>query len=173
MLQFLKDRTCSAVPILRNIAGLCPIGVGMSDDALTMAQLADNGRGITLVAGEYKSLPPDIKAGSVDWQRWAIDTVRQTNSRGLFRGRDVVAAISPAELFIDHIKMPAVSEKSRTKDSVDKAVILKIKQRLPFDPANALIKYIPAEEDHAVVIAAERKIIDRHLALYEKAGLTI
>ncbi|MHC4692600.1 MAG: hypothetical protein ACYS67_07650, partial [Planctomycetota bacterium] len=173
MLQFLKDRTCSAVPILRNIAGLCPIGVGMSDDALTMAQLADNGRGITLVAGEYKSLPPDIKAGSVDWQRWAIDTVRQTNSRGLFRGRDVVAAISPAELFIDHIKMPAVSEKSRTKDSVDKAVILKIKQRLPFDPANALIKYIPAEEDHAVVIAAERKIIDRHLAIYEKAGLTI
>ncbi len=173
MLQFLKDRTCSAVPILRNIAGLCPVGVNMGDDALTMAQLADNGKGITLVAGEYKSLPPDIKAGSVDWQRWAIDTIRQTNSRGQFRGRDVIAAISPAELFIDHIKMPVVNEKSRTKDSVDKAVILKIKQKLPFDPANALIKYIPAEEDNAVVIAAERKIIDRHLAIYEKAGLAI
>jgi len=173
MLQFLKDRTCSAVPILRNIAGLCPVGVNMGDDALTMAQLADNGKGIILVAGDYESLPPDIKAGSVDWQRWAIDTIRRTNSRGQFRGKDVIAAISPSELFIDHIKMPVIDEKSRTKDSVDKAVILKIKQKLPFDPANALIKYIPAEEDNAVVIAAERKIIDRHLAIYEKAGLTI
>ncbi|NIP22285.1 MAG: pilus assembly protein PilM [Phycisphaerae bacterium] len=173
MLQFLKDRTCSVVPILRNVAGLCPVGVNMGDDALTMAQLADNGKGITLVAGDYKSLPPDIKAGSVDWQRWAIETIRQTNSRGQFRGKDVIAAISPSELFIDHIKMPVTDGKSPTKDSVDKAVILKIKQKLPFDPANALIKYIPAEEGHAVVIAAERKIIDRHLAIYEKAGLTI
>jgi Tfp pilus assembly PilM family ATPase len=173
MLQFLKDRTCSAVPILRSIAGLCPVGVDMGDDALSMAQLADNGNDITLVAGDYKNLPPDIKAGSVDWQRWAIDTIRQVSSRGRFRGRDVIAAISPAELFIDHIKMPKVDEKGRTKDAIDKAVILKIKQKLPFDSANALIKYIPAEEDNALVIAAERKIIDRHLAIYEKAGLAI
>jgi Tfp pilus assembly PilM family ATPase len=173
MLQFLKERTCSAVPILRSIAGLCPVGVDMGDDALSMAQLADNGNGITLVAGDYKKLPPDIKAGSVDWQRWAIDTIRQVSSRGQFRSRDVIAAISPAELFIDHIKMPKIDEKGRTKDAVDKAVILKIKQKLPFDSANALIKYIPAEEDNALVIAVERKIIDRHLAIYEKAGLAI
>jgi Tfp pilus assembly PilM family ATPase len=173
MLQFLKDRTCSAVPILRGIAGLCPVGVDMGDDALSMAQLANNGKGITLVAGDYKNLPPDIKAGSVDWQRWAIDTIRQASSRGQFRGRDVIAAISPAELFIDHIRMPKVDGKGRTKDAVDKAVISKIKQKLPFDSNNALIKYIPAEEDNALVIAAERKIIDRHLAIYEKAGLAI
>ncbi len=173
MLQFLKDRTCSAVPILRNISGLCPVGVDMSDDSLSMAQLADNGKGITLVAGEYQTIPPDIKAGSVDWQRWAIDTIRQASGRGSFRGRDVIAAISPKELYIDHIRMPKIDEKGRTKGADDNAVISKIKQKLPFDSANALIRYIPAEEDNALVIAAERKIIDRHLAIYEKAGLAI
>jgi len=176
MLQFLKDRTCSVVPILRSVAGLCPIGVGMSDDAVTMAQLVDNGKGIGLVAGACKTLPKDIKPGSVDWQRWAIDTIRQVGSRGQFRGREVVAAISPTELFIDHIRMPQVEAKGQTKeakDTVDNAVILKIKQKLPFESGNAMIKYVPAEEDNAVVIAAERKIIDRHLAIYEKAGLAI
>lgn len=175
MLQFLKDRTCSAVPILRGIAGLCPVGVDMSDDTVTIAQLADNGKGITLVAGACKNRPADIKPGSVDWQRWSIDTIRQANSSGQFRGRDVIAAIPPSELFIDHIRMPKLETKSQTKGArdTDDVIISKIKQKLPFDSSNAMIRYIPAEEDNALVIAAERKIIDRHLAIYERAGLTI
>jgi Tfp pilus assembly PilM family ATPase len=88
----------------------------------------------------------------------------------------VIAAIPPAELFIDHIRMPKIDSKSETKeakDTVDNAVVSKIKQKLPFESGNAMIKYIPAEEDNALVIAAERKIIDRHLAIYEKADLAI
>ncbi len=173
MLQFLKDRTCSAVPILHSTAKSSPIGVDMGDDAVTMAQLVNNGKGITLIAGACENRPPDIKPGSVDWQRWAIETIRQASSRGQFRGRDVIAAIPPAELFIDHVKMPKIDSKSQTKEAVDNAVVSKIKQKLPFESSNAMIKYIPAEEDNALVIAAERKIIDRHLAIYEKADLAI
>ena len=173
MLQFLKDHTCSAVPILSSIAKRSPIGVDMGNDAVTMAQLVDNDQGISLVAGACKNRPADVKSGSVVWQRWAIETVRQVTTGGQFRGRDVIAAISPTELYIDHIRMPKVEAKSQTKDTVDNAVISKIKQKLPFDSANAMIKYIPSEEDNALVIAVERKIIDRHLAIYEKAGLAI
>jgi Tfp pilus assembly PilM family ATPase len=173
MLQFLKDHTCSAVPILNGIAKRSPIGVDMGNDALTMAQLVDNGEGISLVAGACKNRPTDVKSGSVDWQRWAIETIREVTTDGQFRGRDVIAAISPTELFIDHIRMPRVEAKSQTKDAVDNTVVSKIKQKLPFDSKNAMIKYIPSEEDNALVIAIERKIIDRHLAIYEKAGLAI
>ena len=176
MLRFLKNRTYSAVPVLRGIAKRNPIGVDMGDDTLTMAQLANNGKGISLIAGVCENRPSNVKPGSADWQRWAIETIRQVNSRGQFRGRDVIAAIPPAELFIDHIKMPKMEAKSETKeakDAVDDAIISKIKQKLPFESDDAMIKYIPAEEDNALVIAAERKIIDRHLAIYEKAGLTI
>ncbi len=176
MLQFLKDRTCSAVPVLNSIAKSAPIGVDMGGDALTMAQLVNNGQGINLIAGGHENRPANVKPGSVDWQRWAIETIRQASSRGQFRGRDVIAAIPPAELFIDHIKMPKIDSKGETKeakDTVDNAVIAKIKQKLPFESGNAMIKYIPAEEDNALVIAAERKIIDRHLAIYERAGLAI
>jgi Tfp pilus assembly PilM family ATPase len=176
MLQFLKDRTCSAVPILNSIAKSSPIGVDMGDDTVTMAQLVNNGNGMSLIAGACENRPPDIKPGSVDWQRWAIKTIRQVSGRCQFRGRDVIAAIPPAVLFIDHIKIPKIDSKSKTKDEkdmVDNAVVSKIKQKLPFESGNAMIKYIPAEEDNALVIAAERKIIDRHLAVYEKADLAI
>ena len=60
-------------------------------------------------------------------------------------------------------------------NDVEEAIFSKIKQKLPFEPIqeNTMIKYIPMEHDNALVIAAERKIIDRHLAIYEKVGLSI
>ena len=176
MFRFLKDRAYSVVPILRDIAGCSPIGVDMGDDTLTMAQLTDNKKGVSLIAGAYKNRPTKVKSGSVGWQRWAIETIRESTVNGQFRGREVIAAIPPAELFIDHIKMPKIEAGSETKEAkgnVDDAVITKIKQKLPFKADGAMIKCIPTQDDKALVIAAERKIIDRHLAIYEKAGLTI
>ena len=176
MLRFLKERTCSAAPVLRSVAGLCPVGVDMGADAVTMAQLVDNGQGVSLMSGVCKQRPPYIKPGSVEWQRWAIDRMSEVTSNGRFRGKNVIAALPPADLFIDHIRMPKIDAKSDTKEeqaSVEVAVTSKIKQKLPFDAENAMIRYIPSEEDNALVIAAKRQIIDRHLAIYEKAGLAI
>ncbi len=176
MLRFLKERTCSASPVLRSVAGLCPVGVDMSADAVTIAQLVDNGQGVSLLSGVCKQRPPYIKPGSVEWQRWAIERMSVVTSNGRFRGKNVIAALPPAELFIDHIRMPKIDIKGDTKEahaSLEVAVASKIKQKLPFDTENAMIRYIPSEEDNALVIAAKRQIIDRHLAIYEKAGLAI
>ncbi len=181
MFGFLKNRTYSKVPILRRIAGLpsavrrirgsakwYPIGVDMRDDALTVVQLGNNGKGINLIAGDSKNRPENVEPGSSDWQRWAIEAIGELTANGKFRGRDVVAAIPASEVFIDHIKMPKIE-----KDKLDDAVFSKIQQKLPFDPDDAIIKYIPTEEDNVLVIAAERKKIDRHLAIYERANLQI
>ncbi|MHC4105719.1 MAG: hypothetical protein ACYSR9_12320, partial [Planctomycetota bacterium] len=94
----------------------------------------------------------------------------QLTSRGDFKGKEVIAALPAREIFIDNIKMP----KSDDKD-IEEAIFSKIKQKLPFEPIqeNTTIKYIPMEQDNALVIAAERKIIDRHLAIYEKVGLSL
>ena len=176
MLRFMKERTCSAAPILRSVAGLCPVGVDMGADNVTMAQLVDNDEGVTLMAGVCKQLPPYIKQGSVEWQRWAIDRLSEVTSEGRFRGKNVIAALPPEDLFIDHIRMPQIDAKGDTKEakaSLEVAVTSKIKQKLPFESENAMIRYIPSEEDNALVIAAKRQIVDRHLAIYERAGLAI
>jgi len=58
---------------------------------------------------------------------------------------------------------------------LEDAIFSKIKQKLPFEPVkeNTMMQYIPMEGDKVLVIAAERKIIDRHLAIYEEAGLAL
>ncbi len=146
------------------------IGVDIGDDGLKLVQLGDNGKGISLIAGSSESLPEDVKSGSANWQRWAIDTLCQLTSNGDFQGKEVIAAMPTRELFIDHLKMPKADE-----NKLEDAVFSRIKQKLPFEPVkeNTMMKCIPMEDDNVLVMAAERKIIDRHLAIYEKAGLTI
>jgi len=176
MFSLLKSHTYPGASILHRVAKLCPIGVDLGDDALTIAQLACDGNNVTFIAGASEDRPQDVISGSIYWQRWAIDTIHELTANSKFRGKDVIASIPSSELFIDNIKMPKTETKSDvqdTKRNIKDAIIPKIKQKLPFDPNGAMIKYIPADEDNVLVIAARREIIDRHLAIYENAGLTI
>jgi len=157
MFRFLKNQAYS-------------IGVDIGDDGLKLAQLRNNGKGISLIAGSSENMPEDVKPGSGKWQRWTIETIRQLTSNGNFQGKEVIAAMPSRELFIDQMKMPKADA-----SKLDEVIFSKIKQKLPFEPIqeNTLMKYIPMEDNNVLVMAIERKIIDRHLAIYEKAGLTI
>jgi Tfp pilus assembly PilM family ATPase len=147
-----------------------PIGIDIEDDSLKLVQLGRNGKGATLIAGNNRNRPEDVKPGSTDWQRWAIENIHLLTEYGNFQGKEVVAAMPTSEVFIDYVKMPKTDG-----GKLDEAVFSKIKQKLPFEalPQNTMMKCIPTEEDNVLVMATERKIIDRHLAIYEKAGLAI
>ena len=147
-----------------------PIGVDLGHSSLKLAQLGNNGNGAILLAGNSKSTPADMQPGSSDWQKWAIETIRLLTTYGHFQGKDVIAAMPTSNVFIDHMKMP----KAKNEDLQD-AIFSKIKQKLPFESLaeNTMMQYIPTEEDNVLVMATERRIIDRHLAIYEEAGLAI
>lgn len=147
---------------------LCPIGIDVGDDRIALVQLENNGKGLTLLAGASFERPADTTAGSSKWQRWILQVVSDTTCNGQFKGKEVIASVPPRELFIDHLKMPKVP-----KSKIEEALIQKIKQRLSFPAEQAMLKYIPTEEDNVLVIVMDREKIDRHLAIYEKAGLNI
>jgi len=157
------------------------IGVDMNNDIIKMVQLGENGKGTTIIAGGSEHRPEDVKAGSGNWQRWAIEAMRRLTTNGKFRGRNITTLMPANEVFIDQIKMPKIKAGDQNAkndpwehdDKLRDAIFSKIKQKLPFEPDGAMIKYIPAEEDNVLVIASERKIIDRHLAIYEKANLQV
>lgn len=171
-----------------------PIGVDMGDDVLRIAQLGRNGEDISLIAGKSRNRPEDIKLGSGSWQRWVIETIREFMADGGFKGKDVVAAMPASEVFIDHVRMEALLPgTSKTKRGVGKScdklrdegpmtkvkgelhdiIFSQIKQKLPFDSPQAMIRYIPTEEDNILVMITDLKKIDGHLAIYEKANLHI
>jgi Tfp pilus assembly PilM family ATPase len=147
-----------------------PIGVDLGDDCVKLAQLADNKNRTSLVAARQVHRPDDVKSDSVQWQRWAIDMLRDATANGQFKGRDVVSAIPSSRVFIDHVK---TSKSSDVK--IEDFIFSRIKQKLPFEPVreSVMMKYIATGSDSFLVMATERKIIERHLAIYEKAGLTL
>ena len=146
------------------------IGIDAGHDNLKLAQLGSNGQGTSVLAGNKKQRPEEIEPGSSDWQRWVIENIRLLTTYGDFRGKEVIAAMPETDVFIEHIKMPKINNcKPR------EAIFSKIKQKLPFEPLeeNTMMQYIETEEDNVLIMATERMIIDRHLAIYEKAGLSI
>jgi Tfp pilus assembly PilM family ATPase len=181
MLRILRNHAYSRFPILRCIAKCGPIGVDLGDDTLKVAQLGNNEKGIKLIAGGSENRPEDVEPGSGDWQRWAIEAIRRLTGNGKFRGRDVIAAVPASEVFIEHMKMPKIKDgPAKVKKGIwgpdvrlRDAIFSKIKQKLPFETDDAMIKYIPTEQDNVLVIVAERNKIDRYLAIYEKANLRI
>ena len=148
-----------------------PIGIDISEDSLKMVQLENKGKGAGLVAGFSDICPEDIQAGGGNWQRWTIETIRQWVSSGCFQNKEVVASMPPKNVFIDVMKMP----KAGSERELQNSIFSKIKPKLPFEPeqANIMIKYFPTIDDNIIVMASEKDVIERHLAIYEKAGLSI
>ncbi len=146
------------------------IGVDMGRDSLRLAQLVDSGQDIGLVAGCLQRCPSDIEPGTPSWQRWAVDAIRESLARNKFQGKKASTVIPASDVFIETIKMP------RNNDvKVEDAIYARVKQHLPSGciKENTLIQHVPTDKENALVMAADREVINRYLAIYEKAGLEI
>ena len=148
----------------------CLIGVDLSHETLTMAQLARRSQGTVLLEGRRLARPLDVAPGTPQWQRWAISAMGQARRHSGFSGKDVIAALPASDVFIDHIGCPRASD-----GTIEDAIFAKIKSKIPFSRVrkDVTIKYVPTEQDHLMVFATERAVVDRHLAIYEHAGLRI
>lgn len=153
----------------------CPIGVDLGSGYLRVAQLGMNGQGLFLQAAGLEAKPEEIKTGSPEWQRWGIEAIQKILKQSDFKGKKIVTALPSDDLFIDQVRI----SKSATAQA-EQAAFSKVQKRLPFKPEEGLIKYVAAEhpdskssEVEVLVLAAPRRQVDRHLAIYEKAGLEI
>ncbi len=170
MVGFFKSEGSGGISLLRRTAKTLPVGIDISDKAVRMIQLAFSGKTISLVSGSSQDQPDGIKTGTADWQRWTVGAIRELTANGRFRGKEVIASIPAGDIFIEHTRMPKIDGNgSRAYE----AIVSKVKQKLPCPPEEAMIKCVPAEQNNVLVIAAERKIVDRHLAIYENANLQL
>ena len=152
-----------------------PTGVDLGSGYIRMAQLEKSEDGLCLTSAAYEAKPEGVEAGSADWQRWAVRASKDIYHNGKFKGKQVVTALPSDDVFIDQIKVPNTSD-----EKVDEIITSKIKKRLPFSPDGALIKHIRTDlsdnhgkEVDVLVLAAEKEKVNRHLAIYEKAGFQI
>ena len=161
MLTFLKKR-------------VYPAGVDVTNGFIKVAQLSFDGTYTVLQAAAHETAPEGLVHGGPEWQRWVSDTVKQLMKSGSFKGRKVVTAMPPEDVYIDQVRIPRSAVAN-----YQKAAFEKVASRLPFDAQKAMVQYVVADmgtnsdEVDVLVMATDRNIVERHLAIYENAGLEI
>lgn len=154
---------------------VCSIGIDLGGDCIRLAQLGLNKQGPFLQSAGIVSKPVHIDPNSPAWQRWAIDSLKDIYQKESFKGKNVITALPPDDLIIEPIKVPRSA-----LDRVGDIIPQKLQKRLPFPVENALYQHVVVEfkengslETDVLAIAADRETVNRHLAIYEKAGLDI
>ena len=150
-----------------------PIGIDLGSGYLKMAQIRKDDRCLSLHAASIEQMPEDLEHGTAEWQRWIARKLGALVTKGKFAGKEAITVMPPEDMFIEQFQIPRMPEKQ-----VEEAVLAKVADKLPFDSKNAMIKQVLSEnkgngEFDVLIMAAERQKVDRHLAIYEKAGLTI
>jgi hypothetical protein len=152
-----------------------PIGVDLGGDYLRMAQLGYDGERVLLSSASNAECPPEITAGTPEWQKWAVRTIREMVKSCGFKGKSVITALPCEDVFIDQIRLPRMPDKKIAQVAGEKAA-----PKLPFPAAEAMMQFVPIEiggsgrsEMDVLVMATPRIKIARHLAIYENAGLEI
>jgi type IV pilus assembly protein PilM len=152
-----------------------PVGVDLGSAYLRMAQLGTNGQGPFLVSAGLRTKPETVEHRSPAWQHWAIGAIKEIWQEAGFKGKDIITALPSDDLFIDPIKVPRAA-----LDRLSEAALPKVQKHLPFDANSAIIQYVVIDQADAkgpdadvLVIAAQREVINRYLAIYEKVGLNV
>jgi Tfp pilus assembly PilM family ATPase len=155
---------------------VAPIGIDLGSGYLRMVQLGKNGQGLFLQSAGLRAKPETIEFRSPAWQHWACESTQQLLQENDFKGKSVVTALPSDDLFIDPIRLPASS-----LERIQEILPQKLQKRLPFPVANALFQHVvmsSGEKGHSdmvdvLTISVNRESINRHLAIYEQAGLDI
>jgi Tfp pilus assembly PilM family ATPase len=155
---------------------ICPIGVDLGSGYLRMVQLGQNEQGLFLQSAALRANPDDIEFRSAGWQHWAAEATRDLIRENDFRGKSVVTAIPSDDLFIDPIRISRSALKQ-----INEILPQKLQKRLPFPIENALFQHVVIDAGEksdsdavdVLAISANREDINRHLAIFEKAGLEV
>lgn len=146
------------------------IGVDINRDGLRLAQLAEHGRDMSLVAGRLQERPKRIEMGTASWQHWAVDTIKDAVGHAGFKGKKVTAALAPTDILVDNLKLPKVAD-----NKMEDALFARLKNQFHYrgTPEDTLLKCFPTEQENALLVAVPRQIIDEHLAVFERSGVEV
>jgi len=151
-----------------------PIGVEVTANFVRMAQLDLSGGRIRLIAGGSELLPDGIEPYSGQWQRCAIEALRSVYSSAPFKSKNIVTIMPSGDVFSKEIR------KSLSGAGMAEIINAEAKKLLPSSTEGALVKHIvlnknkdSSDEEDILILATEKFKVERHLAIFEKAGLDV
>jgi type IV pilus assembly protein PilM len=153
-----------------------PIGVDFGSGTIRMAQVQAEGSDFKLHAAASADVPADVRDDPDARLGFFGRAVGDLFHNGNFAGRRAVLGL-PCSVIHTHQLVIEQAEEKNLKQAVEE----RAKGKLPFDSANALLRYIAAGKAsdaensplHIVVMAADSRWVNEYIATARKAGLNV
>jgi type IV pilus assembly protein PilM len=154
----------------------CPIGVDFGTDAIRLAQVQIEDGDFKLLAAAAAEIPAKLRADPEARLEFFAEQARHLLNTGKFRGRRAVLGLPPWVVHTQQLALEPMDEKSLAE-----AINTCAKQKLPFDPARALLRHVVAGQTrdsddprlHVIVMAADTRWINQFLAAARQARLDV
>lgn len=168
---------------------LLPIGIHLNAEAVHMVQLEQSESTVGVVSKAAKYFGPHAavaeaahdghgSAGGPKDARYeeVREFIREKITLNGFRGHDAVISLPAEDLVIQHVRMAPMQP-----EELIAALPVELHGKLPFDTKDAVIRHIVAgtvsENNEAkqdvIALAAQREVVERHVATMAKLGLRI
>jgi type IV pilus assembly protein PilM len=151
-----------------------PIGVDIGSRSIKLVQYsADHSKLIDMARWD---LPVDSEPSSPEeHSQRLIEGIQRAREGREFQGKNVVVCLNDRQLFLQNVRVP----KGDTA-TIDRTVQQEVAGRIPFPVAETEIRYVEAADirqgdqvmREVILMACHRPILERTLAMIDKAGLS-
>jgi len=153
-----------------------PIGLDIGTDSIKMLQTEVVGGELTVTAAIKHPFPDDARRDMPTRMAVAVEKIREILGRGVFSGRNVVAALPREMVHIKNLRMPIIPA-----TELEQAVLFEVRNLFGFDAEQARVCHLPAGEvrqgtdvrQEVVVIAARTEEIDNYVEQLNFAGCVV
>ena len=153
-----------------------PIGLDIGTTTVRLLQLGGTERDLRVIEAAKFVLPLEVKGDPNGRREFLVDGVRRLMRQHHFRGREVVMALSTAELAVRNVRLPKMPD-----EELATAINWEAQNKFPFDTATAIIQYLRAGEvrqgdevlDEVILFAAPRAEVDAQIQLACEVGLDL
>ena len=151
-----------------------PIGVDLGTAAVKLAQLRRVQGQLELAAAARAEVPEACRNDEPKRMRFLAERLRSLLKEKCFKGRQCVISLPAASTFVQHIRTAKMPH-----EELAKALRWELEGKLPFDPADAIIRHVvvgefrgePETGQEVIVLAASRQVVETYLELAQHARL--
>lgn len=153
------------------------VGLDIGTSRVKLVELTARGASVELTRAAVELTPVDvIRDGKVIQSEQVAAVIKKALAAGHFRAGEVVAAIAGQGVVVRHVQFPKMPE-----EELREALKWEGQKYIPFPMEEAIVDFevIHGDEDPEVanmevmLVAAQRSIVDSHLAAIELAGLRV
>lgn len=154
---------------------ISPVGIDFGADSIKLLQVLSEDPP-RLVAAAERDIPLDVRKQSEAYYRFVAEALREMVRDAGVRTRRVVASISAAQTYVQHVRVPTADP-----EMIEQQIEMGLRGRLPLDPLNMVVRHVDvgqvfadgAAKQEVICLAASREVVMRSVKAIRGAGLDV